>query len=134
MTKKSIKLKNNKFWDSSSIVHNKQNLKDILVQKINLQLESNVSIDTYYTSSIYKYLDSIVCMNIRLQKKVNTIGYTKLGTLPVGARPPHLSLFQYTNEGGGISFIYINSNGDIMANVQNTNYSTFSIMISFNTK
>lgn len=82
------------------------------------------------------YVDAfgIVHIATRFCKRNQTPNaYTHLGTLPVGYRPKsNLILFNYLNEAGVSSFMYIDHYGDIYAHVL-SGYVYFNVTVSYPT-
>lgn len=97
-----------------------------------MTLDAGVSIASGYANRVSLVGEHLVSVNTRFQKVASTAGtYTKLATLPVGYRPPYVTLFQYVNESGLLSFCYIDAGGGLYAFVPNTSYTNYSIVVSY---
>lgn len=97
-----------------------------------MTLEAGASMGSGYANRVSLVGEHLVSINTRFYKVASSAGaYTKIATLPVGYRPPYVTLFQYVNEDGFPSFCYIDAGGGLYAFVPNTSYKYYSIVISY---
>lgn len=96
-------------------------------------LEAGASMAPGYSNIISLTGEHLVTISTRFQKTASTSNaYTKIATLPVGYRPPYLTLFTYVNESGTVLFCYIDASGGLYAFVVDTSKTLYSITISYN--
>lgn len=96
-------------------------------------LEAGTSMAPGYSNIISLTGEHLVTISTRFQKRASTSNaYTKIATLPVGYRPPYLTLFTYVNENGTVLFCYIDASGGLYAFVVDTSKTLYSITISYN--
>lgn len=113
---KSIKLKDNNYIDSTSIVHNRTKLNEIISSVWHpLPLTSNWNAfdNNSFNTPSYCIRGNMVCLKGLLKRSSNMVGLETIANLPAGFRPPKRVLLSSLCGAKDIQRIDIHDTGEI---------------------